>query len=61
MALALAVTLVTQSLLRPVVPIAMRTASRGAASRCMDAHARKQLADDRGRVGSKRCDLGPQP
>jgi tetratricopeptide (TPR) repeat protein len=44
---ALAVTVVTRPPLRPVVPIATRTASRDAAGRCIAAYAQKQLADAR--------------
>lgn len=43
----LAVTVVTRPPLRPVVPIATRTASRDAARRCVDAYTRKQYADAR--------------
>lgn len=41
----LAVTVVTRPPLRPVVPVATRTASRDATSRCLDAYARKQFVD----------------
>ena len=42
---ALAVTVVTRPPLRPVVPLATKTASREAAGRCMEAYARNRFVD----------------